>query len=126
MDSLRIWWRKVWAWIAARFSRLDEIESFIQATSNAYLDPALWARIRHISPEEAASQLEAGVKLGYLEKCWLYAWPDAPGRFLVPLDHIGRTVSLADVGFFGQDGHQQVTISRYHVREVYVSAAGGE
>lgn len=126
MNSLKRWLNlKIWPWIAARFFRLREIESFIESTDERYLDAATWARIRGISIDEAARQLEEGLRLGHLEECLLYEWPDSPIRFLVPDSYLGRTVRLADVGYIGEDDQREILVSPNRVRRVYIAIENG-
>ena len=78
-----------------------------------------------MSRDEANAQLEVGVQMNLLEKCFLYEWPDAPIRFLVPASELGRKVRLADVGYIGEDDQREVFISPNRVRPVFVSHEDG-
>jgi hypothetical protein len=115
----------IWPWIAARFFRLREIESYIKATDERYLDAATWARIRGISTDEAAWQLEQGLKLRYLEECLLYEWSDSPVRFVVPETYLGHTIRLSEIGYIGEDDQREVFVSPNRVRKVYIAVENG-
>jgi hypothetical protein len=126
MNSLKQWLKlKVWPWIAIRFFRLKQIEDFLQATNERYIDATIWGSIRGISPAKAARQLEEGVRLGYLERCLLYEWPDSPIRFVVPDSYMGRKVRLADLGYIGEDENREIMVSPNRVRKVFIAAEGG-
>lgn len=94
------------------------------ATKGRYLDVDNWAKINGISKQEARKQLQLGVQLGHLEECLMYEWPDSPVRFVVPEAYLGRSVRLADVGYIGEDDQDEVVISEFRTRKVFVSARG--
>lgn len=116
-------WERLKAWFARRFFRLDSIEKFIESTDERYLDAQMWADIRGISTDEARDQLEQGVSLGYLERGFLYEWPDSPVQFLVPEKQLGAKVRLSDIGYIGEDDDREIVISRNLVRPVFIAAA---
>jgi hypothetical protein len=87
-----------------------------------YVDAEEWARLNRISREEAEEELERGVKSAILKKMYLYEGPDSPITFIVPEDHLGKTVRLSEVGFFGGDEDMEVLVSKYQSRPVYVDA----
>jgi hypothetical protein len=116
---------RLWPRIAARFFHLREIERYIEDMNERYLDAVTWAKIRGISIDEAAQQLEEGLKLHYLEECLLYEWPDSPIQFLVPKDYMGRTVRLSDMGYIGENDQLEVVISPNRVRKVFIASEKG-
>jgi hypothetical protein len=105
-----------------RFGRLSQVEKVMSLTNDRYLDARGWATMRGISEAEAQKQLLQGVTLGYLERCFLYEWPDSPTPFVVPENYLGRTIRLADIGHIGDDDLEEVEISPYRVREVFIAA----
>ena len=123
MNLLKRWLKhKLWRMIAVRFFHLREIESFLYRTGERYIDVAGWATMRGISNQKSHQQLLEGVRLGYLEKCFLYEWPDVPIRFVLPASYIGRTIRLADTGYIGEDDYREFEISQNRVREVFIAA----
>lgn len=113
---------KALRWLVLRNPRrLAEAQRFVETTGERYIDADLWAGIRGITPEEARCQLEAGVKMRLLEKCFLYEWSDAPVRFLVPESQLGSRVKLCDVGYIGEDDEREVIVSANRVRTVFIS-----
>jgi hypothetical protein len=122
MSLLNRWWSSLGQVFVKRFFRLREIESVLASTDDRYLDAHSWATMRGISEREAQDQLLYGVKLGHLERCYLYEWSDAPTRFVVPESYLGKTIRLSDVGFIGEDDWKEVELSPYRVREVFIAA----
>ena len=114
-------------WVARRNpTRLRAVQAFLDATDERYLDADLWSKMRGLSREEALRQLEAGVKMRLLEKCFLYEWSDAPVRFLVPASALGNKIRLSDVGYIGEDDDVEVLISKNRVRPVFIASESGE
>ena len=105
-----------------RFFHLQAIEQYLERTDDRYLDARSWAEMRGISVSDATSQLLDGVKLGHLEKCLLYEWPDAPIRFVLPASYVGKTIRLSDVGYVGEDDYRELEINPSRVREVFIAA----
>ncbi len=121
--SLRWLKTKVLYWLARR--RVSGVQQFIDTTGERYLDANLWAQMRGITHDQARAQLEAGVQMHLLEKCFLYEWPDAPVRFLVPTSELGHKIKLADIGYIGEDDDKEIVISPNRVRTVFVANENG-
>jgi hypothetical protein len=112
-------------WLARKLSerRIEEIES---ALSDArYVDETQWARLRHISKDEAREELEMGVKAGALEKMFLYESADSPITFLVPENLLDKPIRLSEFGDFSESEDRQIVVSRLRSRPVYVAAGTG-
>jgi hypothetical protein len=123
MNSLKKWLNNtLWPILAKRFFRLQEIEAFIKATDERYLDAEMWAKIRGISVEEAKSRLDLGIKMNYLQECLLYEWPDSPVPFITPKSYLGKHIKLSEIGYSGDDDQREVYISPHRTRVVYVAS----
>jgi hypothetical protein len=123
MTSFKRWLEhRVWPWIARRCFRLQEIERSIGTTEERYLDTESWSGIQGVSFDEAERQLLQGVKTGRLQQCFLYEWADSPVRFIVPPEWVGRTITLAEIGYIGEDDSRVIEISQFRVRPIFVAA----
>ena len=69
--------RLIRRFVRLNVGRLRAVQTFLDVTDERYLDADLWAKMRGVSVDEALRQLETGVKMQLLEKCFLYEWSDA-------------------------------------------------
>ena len=112
--------RRIHVWFLRKFGRLEEIYEFLEKTGGKYLDVRSYARIEGISETTAKKQLEEAVQKGIFERVFLYDSPEAPFPLIVTESEIGRSIRFSDYGDVSDDD-SEIEISKYDVREIYVT-----
>jgi len=120
-DPFRKLWRSIDSWTLRRFGRLDEIRDVLTRTHGKILDVAAVAKMEGINEKQALKLLEEAVVRGVLVKAYLYNSPSTPAPIVINPDEIGRTLKLSELGFQEPDPEQEVTLSQFDTKEIYVS-----
>lgn len=121
VSPFRKLWRLIDAWTLRRFGRLDEIREILTRTHGRILDVTAVAEMEGVSEKQALKILEGAVMRGILVKVYLYNSPSAPAPVVIKPDEIGKTLTLSELGFHEPDPEQEITLSRFDTKEIYVS-----
>ncbi len=91
------------------------------------MDVAEYASIEGITKDVAAAELAEAVNRGFLTRMYMFPRSsELPLSIVVAPEDVGRTVTLADVGYIGDNEDREITLSSHDAKEIFVAPEAGK